>query len=429
MSHELLKAVVQAQKAGQARGIPSICSSHPEVLRTALRRAARTGSPVLIESTCNQVNQFGGYTGLTPTEMTALVHQMADQEKLSPDRLHLGGDHLGPFPWQGEPARQAMGKAVELVQAYVRAGYTKIHLDASMKLGGDNPNEPLEAELCAQRTAALAKAAECACSPLDDTSPPCYVIGSEVPPPGGRQSGEGKAHITEVEDLRRMLQLMQATFHQEGLEAAWERVLAVVVQPGIEFGHEFVQAYDPDRAADLVEFIEAQPALVYEAHSTDYQTRAALKKLVANHFAILKVGPALTFAYREAVFALAHLEAELVPAQECSRLIETLETAMLRDQRAWQAHYHGAPREQALARKYSLSDRVRYYWPDPQVQTSLGKLLRNLSRQPLPLTLLSQFLPHQYERLREGCLARTPQAIIHDHIEAVLENYAFACRE
>ncbi len=157
---EFLDEVVRCQKRGGVSGIASICSSHPFVLKAAMRRAVRTGMPVLIESTCNQVNQFGGYTGMTPADFMAYVHGIAFQTGLAPDKLLLGGDHLGPSAWQEEPAESAMQKSINLVQEYVRAGYGKIHLDASMKLGDDDPKYPLDVELSAQRAASLAKDAE-----------------------------------------------------------------------------------------------------------------------------------------------------------------------------------------------------------------------------------------------------------------------------
>ena len=137
----------------------------------------------------------------------------------------------------------------------------------------------------------------------------------------------------------------------------------------------------------------------------------------------------MTFALRQAAFALAWMEAELLPASECSRLIAVLEQAMLRDPRHWQAHYRGSPQEQAFARKYSLSDRCRYYWPDPQVAAAFDKLLANLSARPLPLALLAQFVPDQLERVRSGELNNDPRTIIQARIDAVLTDYAFACGE
>ena len=151
MSHPL-DDLLQAQKRGEPRGIPSICSAHPWVLKTALQST----DPVLVESTCNQVNQFGGYTGMTPEKFVKFVHKIATQNNFPENKILLGGDHLGPFPWQQEPAASAMSKAAEMVRLYALNGFTKIHLDASMSLGSD-PRRPLDPELSARRTAELAE--------------------------------------------------------------------------------------------------------------------------------------------------------------------------------------------------------------------------------------------------------------------------------
>jgi len=425
MSVEFLDEIVRGQKQGGRGGVTSVCSSHPLVLKAAMRRAVRSGKPVLVESTCNQVNQFGGYTGMTPADFVAYVGAIARQASLAPENVLLGGDHLGPSVWQEEPAEGAMQKSVDLVQAYVREGYVKIHLDASMKLGDDDPGRPLDVELSARRAATLARAAEEARP--DRGADPRYVIGTEVPIPGGAQVHEEGVQVTAADDVRRTIEVTRAAFLHEGLDSAWERVQAVVVQPGVEFGDDFVLEYRPEAAAGLVKFIETQPGLVFEAHSTDYQRRQSLRRLVQDHFAILKVGPALTSALREAAFSLAYMEDALLPASERSSLVEVLEQAMLRDPRHWQKHYHGSAQELAFARKYSLSDRARYYWPDAQVQAAFAKLLANLSVRPLPLALLSQFAPDQLARIREGSLENTPEALILDRIERVLEDYDFAC--
>ncbi len=432
MPAELLDEIVRLQKSGRARGIASICSSHPFVLEAAARRAARTGTPLLIESTCNQVNQFGGYTGMRPADFADYVGGIARRNGLPPERILLGGDHLGPSVWREESAESAMRKAAQLIREYVAAGYVKLHLDASMPLADDNPVRPLDPGVSARRLAVLAKAAEQANSDLGTTNPPRFVVGTDVPTPGGAQvrtneMDAGHIRITRLEDLRSSLELTRQAFTTEGLQTAWGRVLAVVVQPGLEFGNDFVHAYRPEAAAHLAGFIDNQPNLVYEAHSTDYQCRAALRRMVADHFAILKVGPALTNAFREAGFALAMIENELFPPLERSRLIETLEEVMCRAPQHWNKHYHGSPAETALARKYSRSDRVRYYWPDPQVQAALQKLIANLSSRPLPAGLVSQYAPAQFRRIREGDLENTPKAILLDRIDEVLGDYAYAC--
>ena len=298
-----LDEILNAQKRGEARGITSICSAHPWVLNAAMiktLKVSQTFRALLIESTCNQVNQFGGYTGLTPADFVAYVHDLAARNAFPLDRLVLGGDHLGPGPWQKEPAESAMQKAADLLRAYVQAGYTKLHLDASMRLGDDDPTRPLDVELVASRTVMLARAAE---ETLAKDSKPShewrYVIGSEVPIPGGAKESETGVHVTTVRDARRTLEIMRTAFSRARLEPAWERVIALVVQPGVEFGDDFILDYRPSMARHLRRFAETIP-FVYEAHSTDYQTGEALQNLVRDHFAILKVGPALTFAFREA---------------------------------------------------------------------------------------------------------------------------------
>jgi D-tagatose-1,6-bisphosphate aldolase subunit GatZ/KbaZ len=417
-----LDQIVLAQKQGQARGFFSVCSAHPAVLSCAVQQALNSGQSLLIEATCNQVNQYGGYTGMRPLDFKGYVQAFAEQAGLPLERIILGGDHLGPSPWQEQPAEQAMRQAEALVREFVQAGFKKIHLDASMALGDDTPGQPLPPEVCAARSARLARAAEDCGAELR------YVIGTEVPVPGGAREHEEAVAVSRVQDVAQTLALSRQAFVQAGLEAAWEKVIAVVVQPGVEFGDDFILDYQPERAEALSRFIEGQTHLVYEAHSTDYQTGQALCRLVRDHFAILKVGPELTYAYREAVFSLAHIEEETIPYDQQSHLIGTLEAIMVQEPDSWRKYYHGLGRELNLARKYSLSDRIRYYWPHPEVQRAVERLLDNLRGKPAPFSLLSQYMPVQWTKIRQGQLQNEPRALVGDHILQVIEKYSSACR-
>lgn len=422
-----LTTIVNQHKAGQPVGITSVCSAHPVVLDAALAHGRDTGSPVLIESTCNQVNHRGGYTGQTPADFAAHVTQLAAGAGLSRDRLILGGDHLGPSPWQALPAEAAMAEARALVAAYVAAGYTKIHLDASMRLGDDPPGA-LPVTLIAERSAQLAAVAEVHRPP--GAPPPLYVVGSEVPIPGGMQGASHELVVTDPAGAAETLAATRDAFARRGLDDAWDRVIALVVQPGVEFGDDTIIDYKRAAAADLSRFITRQPRLLYEAHSTDYQTAVALRQLVKDHFAILKVGPSLTFAYREAVFALEMVEREWLcghPGVELSNARAALDAAMLEDPAHWQKYYSGDKNERAYKRAHSLSDRARYYWPAPPVRAAVARLLDNLSR-PLPLALLSQYLPRQYERVRDGALPNSAPALLADAVAVVLRTYDAACR-
>lgn len=416
--------ILTRHKAGHPVGITSICSAHPAVLEAACARGQATGGVVLVESTCNQVNHRGGYTGMTPAEFVAYARGIAGHTGLSSELLVLGGDHLGPSPWQEFPAAAAMDEARELVRAYVTAGYTKFHLDASMRLGGDPPRLPVE--LAAARTADLATVAEA--HRRSDAPAPVYVIGTEVPIPGGAQADDDAPIPSRPSDAAATLAATHAAFLARGLAAAWSRVTAVVVQPGVEYSDDRVFDYQPAAAADLARFIESQPGLVFEAHSTDYQTPGALRDLVRDHFAVLKVGPALTFAYREAIFALEMIEHEWLgrrPGITLSAVRAALETAMLANPGHWHKYYGNDPAEQALRRSFSYSDRSRYYWQRPEVQAAVARLHTNLSG-PLPLTLLSQFLPQQYALVRNARLANNLPALLRGSITAALDPYVAA---
>jgi len=415
----ILDDVITAQKKGEARGITSICSAHPAVLQAAMRQDGN----LLIESTCNQVNQFGGYTGMTPADFVRFVEQMAEDNGFNPDKIILGGDHLGPNVWQNEPADEAMAKSEVMMRAYLQAGFTKIHLDCSMRLRDDPPGL-LDLEVSARRSARLAKVAEE--SRVNQNEAPRYVVGTEVPVPGGATEHEDGVSATRIEDLEQTIDCTRRAFKEADIESAWERVIAVVVQPGVEFGDDFIQDYDRRKAAALSGYIENQP-IVYEAHSTDYQTPGALRNLVEDHFAILKVGPELTFAYREAVFALSMMEDALLPLDERSNFIRVLDNVMLADPQYWQRYYHGDVQTIEFARKYSLSDRIRYYWHYPQVQSTLKILFTNLNALVLPPGLVSQFAPRQYDLYRDQKAGFTPQDLVRARINEVLQKYAQAC--
>ena len=238
----------------------SVCSANEWVLQAAMRQALADRAVLCVESTSNQVNQYGGYTGLTPAQFEEFVRSTAQRAGLPEERVLLGSDHLGPYPWRSETAASALDKACELVRASVSAGYVKIHLDASMACGDDPADEPLPDEVIARRAAALCRAAERAWSEAPAGSPsPLYVIGTEVPTPGGETGPGHPPAVTRVEDAQATLESFREAFAEHGLEAAWERVIALVVQPGVEFGDASVFGYDRSQARLLTEALPESP--------------------------------------------------------------------------------------------------------------------------------------------------------------------------
>jgi len=427
MSRLLLDTVAR-HKSGEAVGIYSVCSAHPLVIEASVQQALDDDGYPLVEATSNQVDQSGGYTGMKPQDFRRLVLNLARRHGLPEDRIVLGGDHLGPNRWRDRPAEEALAHAGDLVASYVAAGFTKIHLDCSMACADDT--SPLDDEVVARRAATLASRAEQEAyaggrASADDL---VYVVGTEVPAPGGALEVLDRLTPTSPEAARATLAAHEDAFRAEGLEGAWDRVVALVVQPGVEFDLERVIDYERSATAGLRRVLDAHDRLVFEAHSTDYQTRANLRALVEDRWAVLKVGPALTFAMREALFALAAIEDELVQEGERSELRSVVEHRMQEEPGYWEGYYPGGPAARRLLRRYSYSDRIRYYWSYPEVEGARERLFSNLAARKIPETLLSQYLPRQYELVRRGELDSGPEAFVFDRIRDTLEDYAAACR-
>lgn len=417
-----LRDLIRRHKSGAAVGMYSVCSAHPLVLEATLKLAARSDALALIEATSNQVNQEGGYTGLRPAAFRERVLAQADAIGLARERIVLGGDHLGPNAWQHLSSAAALAKAAAMVAEYVSAGFRKIHLDCSMACA-DDPRS-LGDELIAERTAALCALTEAAWRDAGG-EPPVYIIGSEVPVPGGAHEPLGALAVTTPAAAQETIDAHRQAFARHGLEAAWARVIGLVVQPGVEFDHDQVIDYNRAKAAALSESIVAVQGMVFEAHSSDYQTPAALAALVQDHFAILKVGPGLTFALREALWGLSDIATELDIAPQIS-LKDVVLDAMTREPKYWKSYYTDAERRQ-FDLQFSLSDRVRYYWSMPEVMQACTRLLKDLAAVRIPLSLISQYLPLQYAAIRDGRLQSNPRELVLEGVANVLRHYAGAC--
>lgn len=418
--------LLRGNRKSRTGGTYAVCSAHPVVIEAAIQQSLADASLLHVESTSSQVNQFGGYSKLTPSQFAQWIYAAAKNAGLPAGHVLLGGDHLGPYPWRGELSSVAMEKACKLVRDCVAAGYRKIHLDSSMACA-DDPQPAISERTIAARAATLCHTAEEAHRGLPSGSPPpVYVIGTEVPTPGGESQDTGELAVTKAGDVHRTLEVFRSAFSELNLNAAWERVIALVVQPGVEFGSHSVISYDRAKARSLSDSLSSHPGIVFEAHSTDYQLPQALSHMVEDHFAILKVGPWLTFAFREAVLALSAIERELFgnTARRISEVRQALDAAMLRDPSQWRSYYQGSEEEVRRDRIYSLSDRCRYYWNQASVQEELARLLDNLRTFPIPLALISQYLPLQYEAIRAGELQPSPERMIQHHIQRVLRVYA-----
>ena len=426
-----LQKWIESRTKGKQIALLSVCSSNRLVIEACMEFMRREQVEICFESTANQVDQNGGYSGMRPIDYARMIRKTAVQLGVRTESVLMGGDHLGPLTWRSEREHVAMQKAVELVRAYVLAGYSKIHIDTTMSLDGDDPAMPLPLETIARRTAVLIQAAEDSFGllPKDRQSdlPLFYIIGSDVPVPGGARDEQEHIDITTREHAKESLEAFRHAFIDSDLANAWERVVAMVVQPGVEFDGSHVFAYSREAAASLTGLLTEYPGLVFEGHSTDYQTRECLCRMVEDGIAVLKVGPALTFALREALFGLSAIESEIVqrvPAP--SRFRDVLEEEMLRNPSYWRSHYIGTEAELHYMRAFSLLDRSRYYLMDSRVEEARRRLFCNLDREGIPMALVSQYFPVQYRKVRDGLIPLDAMSLAKDAVQEVLEDYRSA---
>ena len=430
MKHPI-KEILDKRKLGMNTGIPSFCTANRIVIEAIFEHYLPTDDYVLIECTANQVNQFGGYTGMAPSDFVDYVHEIADKVGFAKDRIILGADHFGPLAWADKSEDEAMENAKELVRLAVLAGYTKIHLDTSMLLASDDASKKLSDEVIARRGVELYDVCEEAfaerCKEFPDSTHPVYVIGSEVPIPGGEYKEKATLEVTDPQDFENTIKTYDELFKKYGFEDAWDNVIAVVVQPGVEFNNEDINDYDRDKTKRLCEKLKEYPDLVFEGHSTDFQFSEKLKEMVEDGVAILKVGPALTFSLREGLFSLSLMESELI-LDENKRInfIELLDEIMLDNPKDWEKYYQGSEFEKKLERKYSFSDRSRYYLANEKINISIKALFENINSTDMPLGMVKQFFPNAYLRMRTKKHDITAEKLVKSKITDVLQDYDYA---
>ncbi len=267
-----LKDIVKSQKSGIYAGCYSACTANKWVIEAVFEKAKELDTYAVIEATANQVNQFGGYTGMKPEDYKNMVFEIAENVGFDKNRIILGGDHLGPLVWQKEDPDTAMEYSRQLIDGYIMAGYTKIHIDTSMRLSSDSCDVPLSDRVIAERSADLYKQAKKSFIKYKKQNPdaqePVFIIGSEVPIPGGAEENEDSVSVTKTEDFIRTVKTFEEVYSENGLSL--DDIIAVVIQPGVEFADDSVCEYNPEKAQNIVNELKKYDGLVFEGHSTDY---------------------------------------------------------------------------------------------------------------------------------------------------------------
>lgn len=427
MFKQVIHECIELKNRGISKAIPSYCTANMTCIEAILRHYKNKDTPFLIEATSNQVNQFGGYTNMTPVDYMTSVYDIADRVGFKRERLMLAGDHLGPLPWADLNAEEAMRQAHTLVREFVLAGYEKIHLDTSIRLKDDPQDMP--DELIAERGVALYQTCMEAWKELkarnSEAHPLSFIIGSEVPPAGGSKNGE-PVKVTSGKALRHTLQMYEQKFREAGIDDAWDSIVGVVVQPGVEYGSFSVRQYRREDARELCSVLKAFPHLCFEGHSTDFQFPRHLRMLAEDGVLILKVGPAITYAMREALANMCEIERIFINDNARSHFKEILDSVMQAYPKYWEKYYGGADNEKRIQRKFSFLDRSRYYMADQSVRNALKRLEDNINKLDMNPGIIHQYFRNQYDRLYCNNIECNFSSLIFDYIAMQLEEYDLA---
>jgi D-tagatose-1,6-bisphosphate aldolase subunit GatZ/KbaZ len=125
------------KKILENKALPSFCTANFLVLNTLLIFCKKKKLPALIESTSNQVNQFGGYSKNHPKDFIKKINGFIKSLKINKKSVYFGGDHLGPLPWKNNKSSVALKNSIKLIDLYLKANYQKIHIDTSIQCKDD----------------------------------------------------------------------------------------------------------------------------------------------------------------------------------------------------------------------------------------------------------------------------------------------------
>ncbi len=415
-----LMNIIRKHENYNYRGFVSICTANMHVIEIALEKAKKENMVLIVETTSNQVNQFGGYTKLTPIQFSKKIHQLVKRVGFNEENLILGADHCGPLPFKKFDQTKALSHAMDLMTLYIEAGFNKIHVDTTISCA-DDPIKGPSIETIINRGVNLITEMKRKFKDSSDVNfnDIVFVVGSDVPPAGG--SLEDEISPTSVTDFEETMML-----YKEKLDPnVFNQIVGVVVQPKVDFEHFKLVRFEKAVVQSLVKGLEKWPKLVFEAHSTDYQCKEDLRSMVDNHFKILKVGPALTFAYKKALLGLSHIESWAVEKENQSNLITTIEDALDENPEYWNAYIKQGDINHRILRTFSYFDRSRYVYFDPRVIDAIKKLKNNINQSAIPHTLIEQYFPF-VKNTDCGSLFET---IIEYHVNCVLEDYIYATKD
>ncbi|MFL2882670.1 MAG: class II D-tagatose-bisphosphate aldolase non-catalytic subunit [Pelagibacteraceae bacterium] len=394
------------------KNLPSFCTSNFDVLKIIMLFSKFNNLPILIESTSNQVNQNGGYTGLTPSKFAKKVYSLSSSLKLNKKKILLGGDHLGPLPWKNLSKKKALANAKILVKNCLKAKYKKIHIDTAIICKDEK--KITRADIISRCKLILNNIKD---KELKNTF---LVVGTEVPFAGGGQNS--KIVPTKISSIKEEYDQYKILFDNRKLIK--NKKFSMVIEPGIEFFHNKVKRTNLKDFKKKLNFSKKNK-FSYEAHSSDYQKEKDLRKLVKNNFQFLKVGPELTYFFSKSIFAMENIEKKLF--KRVSNLKYKFDKVMKNNKKYWKLYYRGKPAKIEYLKFNSYLDRIRYYWNFSEINKSKLILESNINKIENNIFLRVFKLNKKQILIKKKLNLKNFDMIVYIFLSKTLEKYYRAC--
>jgi tagatose-1,6-bisphosphate aldolase non-catalytic subunit AgaZ/GatZ len=368
----ILERLRALSSGGPRRTLLVVCPNSEAVIEAAVSAAARNESPLAFTATLNQVDEDGGYTGMTHRELAELVQEKV-RELAFDGPVSLAVDHGGPFlkdrhRIEGWSAEAALSGVRDSFAAAIRAGFDLIHVDCS--IDPEAPDRASPVSVIAERTAALIADAE-TFRESEGFGPIAYEVGTE----------EHSAGLADPAAFRDFLRHVRDELDRHGFSGV--PLVFAVGDVGTDL---HTTGFDPAAAGRLAG-AAGEFGCGLKGHYTDNLEDPA--GYPAAGVAAANVGPEFSEREFEGLMTLAEREAAEV---EAGRLAwgSGMEDALIRavvDSGRWRkwrlAEEKGLDFE-ALSperRAWMIRTGSRYVWTAPAAAAARERLYENLRRQ------------------------------------------------
>lgn len=369
---EHILEVMEQRKA--ATGVPmtlfAACPNSLSVIKASFRAAKRNNAPIYFATTLNQVDNDGGYTGMTQAEFTKILAREAAAVNYTGPYV-VAIDHGGPWlkdkqTLEKYTLEQAMDGVKKSYEAAILAGYDLIHVDPTVDITLPK-GEIINIHVVAQRTVELIKHAE-DFRKAHNMPPISYEVGTEEVHGG---LADDKTFDTFLTDLK-------AGLAAAGMPDIWP--IFIVGKVGTDL---HTTLFDAEVARKLTNKVRPYGSYIKGHYSDDVDNP---QDYPTSGMGAANVGPEFTMCEYKALMELEQLELADANCKDKSGMSQALLNAV-HDSGRWKKWLRGEEVGKDLLectkerQEWLVQTCCRYIWQNKEVLDARQKLYDNLQKQ------------------------------------------------